>query len=163
MDANSISVPYLKKGRGIAKISLLIILLSCISLLNREFYKIYSNLAVYLNFIVLLSIILPNNRWKLNKEYFAYFILLLFYSVFSLITNIDTGGLGSVITAITGFFAFIVSTRYRINKKYIKFITIVFITTCIPLFINSNNYMQKFTLFPDEYINSNIIVNQELL
>lgn len=155
---NSISKIYLRKGNNYSKILLLImILLSSISVLDKNFYKIYSNLAAYFNFVLLISIILINNNFKFKKQYFEYFVILFTYCTFSLFINIKTSGIGSAIIVITGFLAYIVLSSYHISKDSIKLITLIFSVVSILLFISSNNYMQKFTLYPDMYINSNII------
>lgn len=134
----------------------LLMIINNIAFYSKNFYSIISIIAVYMNFIILLGLIFLNGKLVFKKIYIFYITVVMIYCSILLVININTG-LGSVITLITGILAFFVFSRYYISNKVLKIYTFILSLLYIYLFLLSDNYMQKFTLYPDQYINSNII------
>lgn len=131
-------------------------LLNLLAFINLKFYTIFESYLIYVNFCLLIFILLMQEKISKNdKRTILYIIILLICSFFTILIN--SGGIGSTLLPIYGILLYTAIKKIRFNKNTIQIITISMIILNVYISINSIGYYELFLFNQDIYLNSNTI------
>lgn len=138
------------------KILVLLIAINIISFISVISFNIYNRAFFYINFFMICTIILIQNKFYKND--IKLIIFSIFFATYGLFTLLITGGgVGSVLTAFYSILVYFAIKKTYINDKNIKIIMYLMVFLNLFLTINSPNYYSKWYFNRDYYINSNTI------
>ena len=137
-------------------IILLIIIINLLAFFNFDFFTIYNNYFLILNFITLIIFFIM--QYRLNRKDLELILFLLFFVIYGLFTLcITAGGLGSILTPVYSIIAYWAIKKSKFNYRYIHIITIVMIILNVYWVINSPGSFEKYLYNKEGYYNSNTI------